>query len=146
MLEMTKKHTHELQAEQTELEHLNFLSLVEYKGEEFLCVIDNVGHDTVGVYTLDEIEKYGVNKKKLLEILHNWFFNRSHAIPISIEFNRLGISVKMNNLYKILEKTYITRIVGRTFNFASEEAKIKRRKVMFAQETQAIELPPNTKK
>jgi len=139
---MPKKRIPELK-----IEHVNdranniFLSLLEYKRETYLCVIDNVSPSEIGAYVLDYAEQERVPVAEFLSVITHWFYSKSEAHPLSIELARLGLTERMAPIYRTFDAAYVSRIIGHAFSFESDKkSKVRRRRVIPIQEGIAIKL------
>lgn len=107
-----------------------FLSVLEYRRENYLVVVDNITDDELGAYVLDFAQQEGMSLKELMSVVTLWFYKSSFDYPLSFEFSRLGISEKTNRIYKTFELTHVTRLIGKDFKFdLNASPKIRRRRV-----------------
>jgi hypothetical protein len=109
--------------------NLYYLSVVEYRKENYLVVIDNITDEVITAYVLDFAQQEGINTKQLLSAITYWFYRGSADYPLSFEFSRLGISSATNRIYKTFELAHVTRLIGKDFRYDLLEApKVKRRR------------------
>ncbi len=128
---MAKKIEPKLQIEQLEGTGIvHYVTLLEYKKNPYLCIIDSMNENEINAYVLDLIEQYDIPVDKFFSAVTWWFYDASQKYPLSIEFSKRGISESLYPLYKTFEMSYITRIVGNTFKREEVPQKIKRRKVI----------------
>lgn len=107
-----------------------YLSVVEYRKENYLVIVDNINEEELGAYVLDLAAQEGVNLKELLSVVTRWFYGSSHRCPLSFEFSRLGLTPVTNKIYKTFELAHVTRLIGNDFTYEIFAApKIKRRRV-----------------
>lgn len=107
-----------------------YLSVLEYRRENYLVVIDNITDEEVGAYVLDYAQQEGMDLKQLMTLITLWFYRASPDYPLSFEFSRLGISSRTNRIYKTFELTHVTRLIGRDFKYdLLEPPRIRRRRV-----------------
>jgi len=107
-----------------------FLSVIEYRKENYLAVIDNITSEDVGAFVLDYAQQEGIDLKQLMSLVTLWFYRGSYDYPLSFEFSRLGIAGRTNRIYKTFELVHVTRLIGRDFRFDLMEApKVRRRRV-----------------
>jgi hypothetical protein len=107
-----------------------FLSVVEYRKENYLVIVDNVTEETVGAYVLDFAQQEGIDLQQLISVVTTWFYRGSYNYPLSFEFSRLGMAMHTNRIYKNFELAHVTRLIGNDFKYALSAApKIKRRRV-----------------
>lgn len=110
--------------------NLYYLSLIEYKREKYLTVIDNIMPHEVSAFVLDFAEQEKINLVNFLSLVNNWFYKSAHLYPLSFELSKHGLTQYMSPLYRTFDKNFISRIVGRPFEFNMEpNTKVKRRKV-----------------
>lgn len=108
-----------------------FLSLVEYKRETYLCIIDNIKPSEIGAYVLDYSDQSGVDVNKFLEAATRWFYAQSDDHPLSLELARHGLTQWAAGMYRTFDTTYVSRIVGQGFGYdAMEKSKVRRRRVV----------------
>lgn len=106
-----------------------YLSVIEYRRENFLVVVDNITSDSIYAYVLDFAQQEGMNMKELISIITYWFYKGSRTYPLSFEFSRLGISGITNRIYKAFELQHVTRLIGKDFSYdLLKPPKIRRRR------------------
>lgn len=122
-----------------------FLSVIEYRKQNYLVIIDNIGEENVGAYVLDYAQQEGLDMKQLFSIITLWFYKGSSSYPLSFEFSKLGITPLTNRIYKNFETAHVTRLIGKDFRFDFESTpKIKRRRATFMPAGVEINLRGNT--
>lgn len=139
---MAKKKIPELKVEHAE-ERINhrFLSLIEYKREEYLCVIDNYTSTEIGAFVLDYAEQEGINVSDFLKVATRWFYGKSEKHPLSVELARQGLTESVAPIYRTFDTTYVSRIVGQAFTYENlQKSKVRRRRVIPIPEGVAIKL------
>jgi hypothetical protein len=108
-----------------------YLSLIEYKRDNYLSIIDNIGDREISAYILDFAHQKDIDIKNFFSIANNWFYRNSHKYPLSFEISKLNLTHKYSSLYKTLDTGFIARIVGNPFTFnVTESQKVKRRKIV----------------
>ncbi len=108
-----------------------FMSLIEYKRETYLCVIDNIKPSEIGAYVLDYAEQSNVDVKQFLQAVTQWFYGKSDNHPLSVELARYSLSGWAAPMYRTFDTTYVSRIIGRGFAYdAMEKTKVRRRRVV----------------
>jgi hypothetical protein len=121
--------------------NLLYLALIEYKREEYLCVIDNVAPSAIGAYVLDYAEQEGVPVADFLALVTRWFYGNSERHPLSVEIARGGLTEKLAPIYRTFDTTYVSRIVGNAFFYdAMNKTRVRRRRVNPIPEGVAIRL------
>lgn len=109
--------------------NLYYLSVIEYRKENYLVVVDNITEDAITAYVLDFAQQEGMNTRELLSIVTYWFYRGSFDYPLSFEFSRLGLSGATNKIYKTFELAHVTRLIGKDFRYDLLEApKVRRRR------------------
>lgn len=107
-----------------------FLSVIEYRRENYLVIIDNITDEEIGAYVLDYAQQEGMALKDLMSVITLWFYRGSNRYPLSFEFSRLGIASCTNRIYKSFELAHVTRLIGKDFKFnLLQPPKVKRRRV-----------------
>ena len=109
-----------------------FLSVLEFRRENYLVVIDNITDDDIGAYVLDYAQQEGMNLKDFMTIVTQWFYRSGGGVdyPLSFEFSRVGIASRTNLIHKTFELAHVTRVIGKDFKFDLGVApKVKRRQV-----------------
>ncbi|WP_407306188.1 hypothetical protein [Acinetobacter sp.] len=107
-----------------------FLSVLEFRNETYLVIVDNITEDGIGAYVLDFAQQEGINLRQLISIATCWFYRGSYRYPLSFEFSRLGLAHLTNRIYKNFELAHVTRLIGNDFRYEiAAPPKIKRRRV-----------------
>ena len=139
---MAKKRIPELK-----IEHVNdrgnyiFLSLLEYKRETYLCVIDQITLTEIGAYVLDFAEQENVPVQEFLSVVTQWFYSKSDDHPLSVEIAKQGLTERCAPLYRTFDTTYVARIVGQAFTYEGmNKSKVRRRRVVPIPEGVAVRL------
>lgn len=129
---MTKKRIPELKIELVNgVGNLLYLSLIEYKREEYLCVVDNIRFSEIDAYVLDYADQEKIDVKNFLQVVTRWFYAKSDVHPLSVEFARHGLTQWVAPIYRTFDSTYVSRIVGHGFSFdAMNKSKVRRRRVV----------------
>lgn len=109
---------------------LYYLSVIEYRRQNYLCVIDNITSEEIGAYVLDFAQQERINLRDLMQVITLWFYKASTLHPLSFEFSKIGISPVTNRIYKSFELPHVTRLIGNDFRFDFESSpKIRRRRI-----------------
>lgn len=107
-----------------------FLTVLEYRRQNYLAIIDNVTSEEIGAYVLDFAQQERLDLRQLMSVITLWFYRGSDKYPLSFEFSRLGMSPMTNRIYKTFELPHVTRLIGNDFRFDLETPpKIRRRRV-----------------
>jgi hypothetical protein len=121
--------------------NLFYLSLIEYKRDNFLSIIDNITKTDVSAFVLDFANQEKINTLNFFSVVTNWFYCSSHLHPLSFELSKTGLSDKMRPLFRTFDINSISRIIGNPFVFDFESiTKVKRRKVNIIPSTVEIRL------
>jgi hypothetical protein len=128
---MSKKRIPSLVVERAEDQgNYFFLSVLEFRRENYLVIIDNITEEHVGAYVLDFAQQEGLDLKQVISLITTWFYRASYKYPLSFEFSRLGIAQHTNRIYKNFELAHVTRLIGNDFKYDLEAVpKIRRRRV-----------------
>jgi hypothetical protein len=139
---MAKKKIPELKIELVnDRGNLLYLSLLEYKREFFLCVVDVISPTEIGAYVLDYAEQENVPVNEFLSVVTKWFYSKSDAHPLSVEISRQGLTEHLAPIYRTFDATYVARIVGHAFFYEGmNKSKVRRRRVVPIPEGVAIRL------
>ncbi len=129
---MAKKKIPELKIEPVaDRGNILYLSLVEFKRETYLCVIDNIKPEEITAYVLDYAEQEGIDLKAFLSFTTHWFYARSEKVPLSVALARAGLTKWAAPMFRTFDSAYVSRIVGQAFAFEGEKkVKVRRRRVM----------------
>ena len=130
---MTKKQIPELKVEliNDATQNLLFLSLIEYKRENYMCIIDNVTPSEIGAYVLDYADQENVPLSEFLSAVTHWFYSKSENYPLSLELSKRGLTGKLAPIFRTFDTTYVARIVGQAFVYESiNKTKVRRRRVI----------------
>lgn len=129
---ITKKKIPELKIEAVSGRgNLLYLSLIEYKREQYLCVIDNIKQGEIGAYVIDYAEQEGIDVSSFLSLTTRWFYGRSEAVPLSIELAKRGLTGWLAPIYRTFDITYVSRIIGQPFTYEGvNKTKVRRRRVI----------------
>jgi hypothetical protein len=118
-----------------------YLSLLEYKRENYLCIIDNMMPSEIGAYVLDYADQENIPLQEFLSIVTKWFYSKSESRPLSVEIANYGLTEQLAPLYRTFDSTYVTRIVGNAFTYdGMNKSKVRRRRVVPIPEGIAIKL------
>lgn len=144
---MAKKKVPELKLELiNDRGNLIYLSLIEYKRECYLCVIDNITDEGINAFVLDYAEQENVKIATFLSIVTEWFYKSSDKYPLSVEFAKKNLTEQIAPIYKTFDSAYVSRIIGHAFSYVRlQENKVKRRRVIPIPEGIPIKLKKNTK-
>lgn len=139
---MAKKRIPDLKIEMVDQPvNLHIMALLEYKREQYLCVIDNISPTEIGAYVVDYAEQGNISVPDFLSVATYWFYSKSESCPLSIEVARQGLTEKLAPMYRTFDSNYVARIIGQAFSFkAMDSTKVRRRRVVPIPEGIAIKL------
>ena len=111
--------------------NLYYLSLIEYKRDSYLTIIDNITPNEISAFVLDYANQESIDMQNFLSIANHWFYKSAHKHPLSFEIAKLGLTSQLSPLYRSFDVNYISRVVGHPFSFNLEpRTKVKRRKAI----------------
>jgi hypothetical protein len=138
---LAKKKIPELKVEHGESAPLHFLSMLEYKRENYLCIIDNMTPNEIGAYVLDYAEQEDIPVVEFLSIVTRWFYGNSDLHSLSVEIGKQGLTTKLAPIYRSFDTTYVSRIVGNSFRYdLMSKSRVRRRRVIPVPEGVVIKL------
>lgn len=136
---MAKRYIPELIVEESSTLEFKFLSVLEYSGQHYLVVIDNIIGPMVYAYVLDSAIQRKMNLEVLIPIISRWAENPVE--PLSFTFARLGVANQTSVIFRSFEVTGITRLIGAQYKFNTEPlSRIKRRRIIERQDLPTVEL------
>lgn len=107
-----------------------FITLIQYRTEHILSIIDNYTEKEIKCYVLDLCSTYNINEEIVINVADYWFNNNKNKYPLSFEFSKEGISKKINPIYKKFNIDYVSRIIGPLFTFSNNDTiKTKRKRI-----------------
>jgi hypothetical protein len=138
---MTKKKIPPLQFEIVQdRSNLIYLSVIEYKLENYLTIIDNISDNEITAFVLDYAEQEGINIKEFLSIANLWYYKNSNKHPFSVEIAKHDLTHKIGKIIKTFDISFVSRVIGCPFFFNMATKKIKRRRVIPIPECVEIKL------
>lgn len=106
-----------------------FITLIMYRKQHMLAVVDNMDGDNIHAYVLDACGAEGINEEQLIATIADWYENNRFEYPVSVEFSRLGITAQTSRIYRTLNAEYVSRVIGPVSKFPMSTVKnIKRRR------------------
>lgn len=106
-----------------------FITLLQYRKQHVLAIVDNADEKFVRCFVLDLCGPEQINEEEIIQIASNWYKNKSSRYPISFEFSKLGMSSRVEKIYRTYNTEFVTRVIGPLPKFEMVETKrIKRRK------------------
>lgn len=118
-----------------------YLTLVEYKKEKYLTIIDNIQGSDLTAFVLDSAEAESVDVNWLLQVATRWYYKSSHRYPLSFEFARLGARNSVTPILKTFNIDYVSRMIGKIFVYDIDaKPRIKRKRVNMVPSSVEIKL------
>ena len=106
-----------------------FITLIQYRKDHFLTLIDNATPKQIKSYILDLCGPTQVDEELVVNTAAEWWENSRETYPLSFEFSRRGITSVVSPIYRTFNIEYVTRIIGPLPKFEMQEVhSIKRRK------------------
>ncbi len=106
-----------------------FITLIQYRKDHFLTIIDNSTPKQIKSYVLDLCGPSRVNEELVIEIASDWWNKHREYYPLSFEFSKKGLTRQMSSIYRSFNIEYVTRIIGPLPKFEMQEVQsVKRRK------------------
>ena len=108
---------------------LPFLTLIQYRKQPVLTIVDNVDDQTLKVYVLDLCGPEGVNEELMVMVAAEWYEHNRTNYPISVEFSKRGMTGDASRVYKSFNIEFVSRVIGPISRFPMDAAKsVKRRR------------------
>jgi len=106
-----------------------FITLIQYRQEHILSIIDNYCDKEIRAFVLDMCAPAGINEELVISIAGDWYSNHKHDYPLSFEFSRRDVSSIVSPIYKKFNIDYVSRIIGPVYSFPMNTVeKIKRKR------------------
>lgn len=139
---MTKKNSPPLILEelQDQTNHL-YLTLIEYKKEKYLTIVDNISGSDISAFVLDYAEAEDIDTAWLLSIATVWYYKNSDRYPFSFELAKLGVKNKVSPIMRVFNLDYVSRLIGKIFVYDLDaKPKVKRKRATVVPTTVEITL------
>ena len=108
---------------------LPFLTLIQYRKQPMLAVVDNIDLYSIRVYVLDMCGPEEIDEELIIDVAASWFNNSRTKYPVSIEFSRRGLTPISSKIYRVLNVEFVSRIIGPVPKFTMDTIKsVKRRR------------------
>lgn len=106
-----------------------FITLIQYRDNYTLLVVDNANEKTLEGYVLDLCGPAKVNEERVVTKAAEWYDKHRTDFPVSFYFSQQGVSGEFSPIYKTYPTEFVTRIIGPmpVFDMA-EGMTIKRRR------------------
>jgi len=106
-----------------------FITLIQYREQDLLGIIDNTTDKMIKVYILDLCGATQVNEEQIINVASFWYSESKDKYPLSFEFSKMGISDEVKKIYRSLPVGFVTRVIGPVARFEMNEVKsVKRRR------------------
>jgi hypothetical protein len=123
-----------------------YLTLIEYKKEKYLTIIDNISGSEISAFVLDYAAAEGIDTKLIMSIANIWYYKSSEKYPLSFEFAKLGVKNTMAPILRTFSLDYVSRMIGKIFVYDIDaKPKIKRKRVNLIPSSIEIKLKKNSK-
>ena len=110
-----------------------FITLIKYRDEHRLAIVDNADGSTVHAYVLDLCGPTTVEEATVIQVAAHWWEHSREKFPLSFEFSRAGLSDQVAQIYRSFSIEHITRAIGPLTSFnMMEGVSTKRRKCKLA--------------
>ncbi len=123
------KITHPLIVEQhpDTYEGFPFITLIRYRKETLLGIVDNASDKFVRVYVIDLCQQYNVDEESLIDNAFDWY-ESDRKCPFSIFLTKTGNAADFLPVYRELNTEHITRVIGPLPLFDMSSVSSRRRK------------------
>ena len=107
-----------------------FITLIEYRKEHTLTLVDNSNDKIVKAYVLDMCGPANVDEELLISVAKHWYDgNGLYRYPVSFTLSKFGLAGEASKIYRSFNIEYITRVIGPLPKFEMKEVKsVKRRR------------------
>lgn len=121
-----------------------YLTLIIYKKQKYLVVVDNIVNEEISAFVLDNISSEDIDTQWFISVCNLWFYSSSEKYPLSFEFAKLGQLDKVKTIIKTFNINSVSRIIGRIFMYnIQNKPKVKRRKIIPVPDYIEIKLKKN---
>lgn len=108
---------------------LPFLTLIHYRRQSMLTIVDNADAANLKVFVLDLCGPERVDEAHIISIANDWYNTNREKYPLSIEFSRRGLISQTSKIYRTLNAEFVSRVIGPVPKFVMESIKsVKRRR------------------
>lgn len=106
-----------------------FLTVIQYKNQHVITIIDNVSKKTIKAFVLDLCGPEGVDEELVINVASHWYEFQRTNYPLSIEFSRRGLANVTAKIMKTYSIDSISRVMGPLYIYPMDTViKVKRRK------------------
>lgn len=108
---------------------LPFLTLIQFRKQPMLVVVDNVDSELIKAYVLDLCGPERVDEEQVILAASEWYAENRSNYPVSIEFTRRGMTSETARIYRTFDVEFVSRVIGPVPEFPMNTIKsIKRRR------------------
>ena len=106
-----------------------FITLIQYRNQHVLSIIDNSTDKTIKAFILDLCGPEQLNEEAIISVAAEWYEASEFSYPLSIEFSKRGMSNDVSKILRTYNIDFVTRVIGPLPKFPMEETKsVKRRR------------------
>jgi hypothetical protein len=106
-----------------------FITLIEFKGEPFVTIIDNYHGKSIKTLVLDYCNAENVDEEMIITIAEQWYTHSSSKYPVSFEFSKRDLTSQISPIYRTFNTEFISRVIGPVPVFNMDKvSKVQRRK------------------
>lgn len=121
-----------------------YLTLIEYKKEKYLTIIDNISGNDISAFVLDYAEAENIDVAWFLSVANIWYYKSSEKYPLSFEFAKLGVKNKVAPVLRTFNIDHVSRMIGKIFVYdIDSKPKVKRKRVNLIPSSVEIKLKKN---
>lgn len=91
---------------------LPFITLVQYRREPMLVIVDNADESNIKAYILDLCGPERVNEEAIITAASEWYDDQDANYPVSVAFSRLGMTHITSKIYRALNIEFVSRVIG----------------------------------
>lgn len=108
---------------------LPFLTLIQFRKQPMLVIVDNVDSELIKAYVLDLCGPEQVDEEKIILAASEWYTTNKEKYPVSIEFSRRGMTGEASRIYRTFDVEFVSRVIGPAPEFPMGVVKsVKRRR------------------
>jgi hypothetical protein len=110
---------------------LPFLTLIQFRKQPMLVIVDNVDDRQIRAYVLDLCGPEQVDEEMVILAASEWYSASSDKYPVSIEFSRRVMTAETSRIYRTFDVEFVSRVIGPAPQFpmgASAIKSVKRRR------------------
>ena len=107
-----------------------FITLIQFKDEVWLTVIDNISKKYINAYVLDLCTTELIDEGEFIQLASEWYLHHKEKYPMSVMLNKMGLADQVKQLYKSFNIDYVKRVIGPVYDFKmSAQPQIRKRRV-----------------